>query len=309
MKRRQVDAVSFAAWRETVREQIVDLDCARADDGPFHASISSCDLLGTRIAKVAAGRHHVSRDRRRIASDHDEYVLLTVLVEGRVTICQGSREARLQVGDMAIYDSTRPYDFFVEEPFVQTVLRLSRKDMARQIRSLDDLTACPISGTRGTGRLAARFICDLEDQLGHIDPRSAPALHGALIDLVGAAFTEQTSDRRPPLREQRHVLMTRIVQFVDTHFCEETLTCERVAETFGLSERYLRKLFAESERSLSERIWHLRLEKAKRDLRGNLAYRSSVTSVAYDCGFKDPAHFSRAFKEKYGMTPRDYARG
>jgi hypothetical protein len=196
MKRRQVDAVSFAAWRETVREQIVDLDCARADDGPFHASISSCDLLGTRIAKVAAGRHHVSRDRRRIASDHDEYVLLTVLVEGRVTICQGSREARLQVGDMAIYDSTRPYDFFVEEPFVQTVLRLSRKDMARQIRSLDDLTACPISGTRGTGRLAARFICDLEDQLGHIDPSSAPVLHGALIDLVGAAFTEQTSDRR-----------------------------------------------------------------------------------------------------------------
>jgi AraC-like DNA-binding protein len=29
----------------------------------------------------------------------------------------------------------------------------------------------------------------------------------------------------------------------------------------------------------------------------------SITQIAYDWGFKDPAHFSRAFKMRYGRSP------
>lgn len=32
----------------------------------------------------------------------------------------------------------------------------------------------------------------------------------------------------------------------------------------------------------------------------------SVTDVVFECGFEQPSHFSRAFKAKYGCTPREY---
>jgi AraC-like DNA-binding protein len=28
-----------------------------------------------------------------------------------------------------------------------------------------------------------------------------------------------------------------------------------------------------------------------------------VTAIAYRCGFSDPAHFSRAFSQRYGESP------
>jgi len=32
----------------------------------------------------------------------------------------------------------------------------------------------------------------------------------------------------------------------------------------------------------------------------------SVTAIVFECGFEQPSHFSRAFKAKYGQTPRQY---
>ncbi|WP_242202071.1 helix-turn-helix domain-containing protein [Aestuariivivens insulae] len=35
---------------------------------------------------------------------------------------------------------------------------------------------------------------------------------------------------------------------------------------------------------------------------------SNITQVAFDCGFEDVSHFSRAFKEKFGMSPSNYCK-
>ncbi len=35
---------------------------------------------------------------------------------------------------------------------------------------------------------------------------------------------------------------------------------------------------------------------------------ATVKSVAYDCGFKDPAYFARAFRRQIGRSPAAYAR-
>ena len=34
----------------------------------------------------------------------------------------------------------------------------------------------------------------------------------------------------------------------------------------------------------------------------------NVSQVALDCGFQDLSHFSRAFKEKFGVSPANYRR-
>jgi len=30
----------------------------------------------------------------------------------------------------------------------------------------------------------------------------------------------------------------------------------------------------------------------------------SITAVAFDCGFNDPAYFGRVFKQEFGLTPQ-----
>lgn len=63
-----------------------------------------------------------------------------------------------------------------------------------------------------------------------------------------------------------------------------------------------RKLIALTGLSTNNFIRYVRLVKAKDMLIKNSHY--SISAVAYDSGFNDPAYFSRAFKQEFGMTPQ-----
>jgi AraC-like DNA-binding protein len=47
----------------------------------------------------------------------------------------------------------------------------------------------------------------------------------------------------------------------------------------------------------------IRLNKAKELLR---IADTSIASIAFECGFNDPAYFSRAFKQENGVTPQEW---
>lgn len=53
--------------------------------------------------------------------------------------------------------------------------------------------------------------------------------------------------------------------------------------------------------------WSLRLERAAHILASLPAGAIHAQEVAYRCGFASAAHFSRAFKDRYGMPPRAFA--
>ena len=299
-------AANFRYWRDAICDTFVDLDCTREDESPFDGWLDRRSLLDTRFVRVGATRHMVSRDRARITRAGTDYILLSIMLEGRGTIVQNGREAVLGVGDFAIYDTTMPYQFLLDTAFSQTCLRIQREEFCRRIGDVHKLTARTISGREGTGRLASQFIRELSTQLDTVGHASAQPIHATMLDLVASALGELDGGPVAPMREARHLLLQRVLRFVEDHLDRPDLSCEEVARAFAVSERYLRKLFEDREQSLSEWIWHRRLEEARQRLSDRRRVRISVTSIAYDCGFKDVAHFSRAFRAKYGMTPRDF---
>jgi len=72
----------------------------------------------------------------------------------------------------------------------------------------------------------------------------------------------------------------------------------------GISAYYLSDLLKkETGRTASEYIHFFVLERAKSILLGS---NQSVSEIAYDLGFAYPQHFSKLFKAKIGMSPKDY---
>ncbi len=77
-----------------------------------------------------------------------------------------------------------------------------------------------------------------------------------------------------------------------------------IAEYVCINRSYLYTLFREHIGcSPQEYLTNYRLARAEEFLRG---MELSVESVAYSCGYRDPAAFGRAFKEKYQVTPLQY---
>jgi AraC-like DNA-binding protein len=72
----------------------------------------------------------------------------------------------------------------------------------------------------------------------------------------------------------------------------------------GMSRSVFYKKFKSlSNQSINDLIKNFRLKKAEELLSGG---KYSVSQAAYDCGFSDPAYFSKVFKEYYKISPKEY---
>ncbi len=96
------------------------------------------------------------------------------------------------------------------------------------------------------------------------------------------------------------------MRYIGEKYQSTELDNESIAAECNISEVYLRKLFLSHLNTTPRQfIIDLRMQKAKQLLsEGNI----KINAVAESCGFSNPYHFCRVFKEKTGMTPSDYAK-
>lgn len=102
-------------------------------------------------------------------------------------------------------------------------------------------------------------------------------------------------------------LMERVMGVINAHMSSTDLTVELLAQEVGLSRVHLtRRLRELTNQSARDFIRNIRMRQAARLLR---EHQLTVTEIAYAVGFANPSHFTVAFKETFGMTPKQYAQG
>jgi AraC-like DNA-binding protein len=100
----------------------------------------------------------------------------------------------------------------------------------------------------------------------------------------------------------------RICQTIETMLGNPKLTLAHVAAEHGVSPRYLQKLFASSAQVFSHYVRSRRLERCRADLVSPLHAQLSISEICFRWGFNGSAHFSHAFRDQYGVSPREYRR-
>jgi Transcriptional regulator containing an amidase domain and an AraC-type DNA-binding HTH domain len=98
------------------------------------------------------------------------------------------------------------------------------------------------------------------------------------------------------------------LEHIRQHLFEaDMLSPSSCAKHLGISESYMHRLFAQRGLRFSRYILDQRLDAAYVLLQNKtLRTNNTIASIAYQCGFKDPGHFSRVFKQRFNASPRDY---
>jgi len=104
----------------------------------------------------------------------------------------------------------------------------------------------------------------------------------------------------------RAALLERIFQTIEMRLSDPNLNYQQVASEHGISPRYLQKLFESINDSFGHYVKLRRLERCRLDLRSPLHVQKSISDILFQWGFNDSASFSRAFREQYGISPREY---
>ena len=94
-----------------------------------------------------------------------------------------------------------------------------------------------------------------------------------------------------------------VIDYMEAHLAEN-LSVHDLAQVAGVSKFHFNRLFKQSTQHTPYQFFlQRRLERAKH----LLDYDDlTISQISYQLGFNDQSHFSKRFKEAYGLTPRCY---
>jgi len=136
----------------------------------------------------------------------------------------------------------------------------------------------------------------------------ATSLGTATVELVRALLVSAAADDRYAGAVREETLLTRLLAYARAHLTEADLGPRRMAAAHNISLRRLYQEFATAGLHLEQWLIAERLELARAELVSRTGRHRSVAAVARGCGFADPSHFARRFRQAYGLTPREWQR-
>ncbi len=288
-------------WREIVCSVFLELKVTSPSITSFAGSVDVTSWGQARITRVATQGQTVTRKLPDARSD----CLVSLQLTGTGYVTQSGRTAKLGPGDLALYDSIRPYRLDFGAPFQQLVLQFPRQELIARGIDIPGAVARRCSGGEGRGAVAAQFLRTLathSDELidphrDHLGTQAIGHVAVTLADLRGDAVEAQTA-----LAFHRR----RALQYVQRNLDDPGLSVSRVAEALGLSVRTIQQAFAEDDTQLSTTILQARLSRARAALLDPAQVGHTITRIAHGCGFLSASHFSRVFKSEYGHTPGEF---
>jgi AraC-like DNA-binding protein len=129
-----------------------------------------------------------------------------------------------------------------------------------------------------------------------------------VLNILAAGLQTLPHAKQPLPANLASYHVARIKALIDARLAESDLCVGSIAAQLGLSAGHVHRLFKGEAVPLSQYIWNHRLDACSRDLLDPRLASQSVSAIAYDWGFNDAAHFSRAFRDKFGCAPRDWRR-
>lgn len=297
-------------WARTIDERFSErfgmADRCPTGHEPFAGRIGYARIGQIQLCRLVAQGHRVENAPRG-SSIHASHYKITLQLEGHSDFEQDGLRARLSPGQWAIYDTARPY--LMSAPHsIHVAIATIPKELVRLTLAERCALVQPLTSVSGTGRQLRQYIVDrlnaLEIRAGSGTIETAPSIEEELASQIRVALRDQIAETRRNLHPR--MLRARIVEYIEQNLSDPELTVDRIAHDLRCSKRYLHTVFDTEDNTLGRYILQLRLTNVCRDL-GNPALRQcSITELAMKWGFVSPGHFSRTFKETFGVTPRDY---
>ncbi|SJM71405.1 helix-turn-helix domain-containing protein [Gulosibacter sp. 10] len=298
---------SFEQWRQIVSRQFVQLSLRTTLDefGGFLERIWIEDMCAT---YMRADEHSVHRLASAIDPDEPQQLKLSLLLEGDCIVTQGENRARLQPGDVTVYDTGQPYSLEYEGGMTTFVLVFPKHLLGISRRLLTGATALRLRGDEGIGKVINPFMQHIAENLEILTGYSGVRVMRSALELISTLLSTELAAHAAEQPGGYRADMEKYRDYIEAHLGDQDLGTDSIAAAHYLSTRYLQHLFNEEGTTVSDYIRTRRLERCRLALLDPAQAPLSIFQIAQQWGFIDAAHFSRTFKSAYGVSPSVYRR-
>jgi len=276
-------------------------EIASPDKPDFFGTVKRYDDSILKIVDCVCDPCAAKRTRTSVMADSCETLTIQMVLQGREYIDFDGEAISLRRGDLLIWDSTKPMSFSIDERLhkISVVLPLERfrSWLPRSWFSIRH----SIDGHSKSGILLANHIHSLSRSVFSGGCKDDYALIDATIGVLLNALDVGKDEEPEPLRTTQ---LRHLKQYIIANIRNPTLSTSVIAKAGGMSSRYLHWLFEPTNETVTQYVYRQRLDLCVRDLLNPRMQGRKIADIAYFWGFQDATHFSKRFKQRFGMSPR-----
>lgn len=235
-----------------------------------------------------------------LAARSADQILIILQTAGSVDLDYSGRRERRRVGDVEVVDYAQPYNGAATD-YGLLMLLLTRESVPAALRALD-LPGLIFPRENGAARLIGAAMQEFYAQADNLAMSEAEAAVDGIV-----ALTTSCARARLARDEAHHVKSRRQAAFdyIDAHLGNAELGPDEIANAANVSRASLYRLLA-AEGGIRAVLLTRRLDEAMRLMLADQKDERSLTDIAKCCGFGGMSQFSRAFRARFGVPPRQY---
>jgi AraC-like DNA-binding protein len=290
-------------WEERCAENVVGLRCSCLSDSGLEARYQYFDLGRIKMIDIAGAEHFVERTPHLLRRREKDSAFLTVILSGKVFVNRGGKCIVAETGDVVLYDTNQAYMHGFPAQARQVIFELSGEDFRARFADWKLSETAYFSGAMNPScmvPLAVREVLRLTQSPGRNALDAAGSMEERIWGVMETAYALVNGGAQSAYHIQ---ILFRVRKHIAERLGDPDLSVASVAAATGISVRQLNRLFEGQPLSITAHIQAKRLEGARRDLVGRSGRGVTISDICYKWGFKSLAHFSRKFREAFGVSP------
>lgn len=300
----QAGEARFEAWRQSISVVFDVAPLAPEGITGFQASVQASHLGHLLVGDLHFAGQQFMRPQPRVLRDGlDHYLVQWYRTGGFVGQRDGSTDLEVRPGDIVILDLSRTLRTFARASRVMTLI--VPRDLIHETMGVQhsDLHGTVLRTNSVLGGLLSDHLLSLQHRLPGIALNDAPAVARASVQMLAACVLPSARTQHEARHAIDGVTLERLQHHIQRHLADD-LSADALCHRFGISRSALYRLF-EPLGGVAQYVQQRRLLQAYHALVNPANRRLRVAEVAARTGFVSNAHFSRAFRASFGMSPSE----
>ncbi len=272
----------------------------------FQATAKLSCWPGFGAVYASATASHQSNAKELIASDDVSFGRVMPGGNGRWGASQLGRQVELSRGDGLLLNNGELGNVTLPSDFEYVVLGIPRSLIEPLVPDLDALFARRVPAETAELKLLSRYLLLAQDETLLATPELQNIFTKHVVDLL-ALCLGATRDAAE-LAKSRGLRAARLRAFkedIERALSRDDLSVHLLATWHRVTPRYVQQLFDEDGSTFTKFVLERRLDRVYRMLTDMERPTSTISQIAYECGFTDLSNFNKAFRRRFERTPSD----
>ncbi len=294
----------IASWQHAIADQFVPLEMqAPGGRAGFYAKGGIAHFHQCVVAQMTVTPHRLRRLKSAVRQASASHLKVLWPIQGCCRLRYDGREHMVSPQQWTIYETGAEYEIDVGETGTFLALMLHNSQCGGLMPALQRLRGQPLA-VAGPASVALATLGSLLKEGVSLDRRSEEFLQDTVIALLDCGLRQgSAAPAPPPARPDR---LRAIQQFIRDNLADPDLSPDKIASIYGMSRRSLYTMFLDAGNTPAAFMLSTRLVAAVAMFENQAWRNRSVTEVALECGFADMSHFSRVFRQRFGMSPSEW---